>query len=323
MTASHSHGHTHTMEAAHLNARRLVAALVITLLFVGFEAAAGVWANSLALLSDAAHNLTDAIALVLSWHAIRLAARPASAARTYGYHRAGILIALFNSTTLVLMGLGILYEALRRLAAPPQVQEDVLIAASLAAFVVNIGTALLVRRGSESDLNMRSAFVHLASDAVSTLAAVLVGLAIKLTGLQILDPLVSLLIGALILWSAWKILRETVRILMQNTPADLPVAALVQDIQAVEGVKGVHDLHIWSVTQSLRILSAHILVEDMSISEGAGIQQSINELLVHAYQIGHTTLQLECVGCAPDQLYCDLSSQHQHSHVTRESSAAH
>lgn len=313
MTASHSHDHSHMAGAAHLNARRLVIALVITVLFVGVEAAAGVWANSLALLSDAAHNITDAIALVLSWYAIRLAVRPATPARTFGYHRAGILIALFNSATLVVMALGIFVEAARRLSAPAPVQEDILIAASLGAFVVNLGTALAVRRGSESDLNMRSAFVHLASDALSTLGAALVGVIIKFTGLEILDPLVSILIGALILWSAWKIIREAVDILMEGTPADLPVAEVVRDIQSIDGVKGVHDLHIWSVTRSLRALSAHILTDDMPISAGARLQQAINDLLFHTYQISHATLQLECVGCAPDLLYCDLSQQHDHT----------
>lgn len=323
MTTSHSHGHTHIRETGHLNSRRLLIALSVTLLFVGLEAAAGLWANSLALLSDAAHNLTDGITLILSWYAIRLAARPANSARTFGYHRAGILIALFNSTTLVLMALGIFVEAARRLAAPSPVQADILIAASIAAFVVNAGTALVVRRGSESDLNMRSAFVHLASDAVSTLGAALAGVAIKLTGIEMLDPLVSILIGALILWSAWTIIRETVAILMEGVPADLPIADVVRDIRAVEGVKGVHDLHIWSVTRSLRALSAHILTDDMPISAGARMQQAINELLFHSYRIGHATLQLECVGCAPDLLYCDLSSEQGRSPASAESSQAH
>jgi cobalt-zinc-cadmium efflux system protein len=295
--------------------RRLVLALAITGAFIGVEAVAGLIANSLALLTDAAHNLTDALALVLSWHALALASRPPSGRRTYGYHRAGILIALFNSTTLALMALGIFYEAYRRFVSPPTVNADLLIGVGIVAFVVNAGTALIVRRGSEGDLNMRSAFVHLAGDAISTLGAVLAGVAIKLTGWEWLDPLVSVLIGGLILWSGWKIIRETVTILMEGTPAGLDMRLLVRDLLSVEGVQGVHDVHAWSITGSLRAFSAHVLTKDMSISAGAGIQRQINALLREKYQIGHATLQLECQGCEPDLLYCDLVPADDHEHA--------
>ena len=174
--------HSHTAEAAHLTIKRLALALIITLAFVVIEALAGLYANSLALLTDAAHNLTDVIALGLSWYAVRLTIRPAHSGKTFGYHRAGILIALANSTTLVLIALGVFYEAYQRLSAPPQVEAGILIVVALVAFLVNTGTALLVKRGSEHDLNMRSAFVHLAGDAVATFGAILAGIGIALTG---------------------------------------------------------------------------------------------------------------------------------------------
>ena len=178
---THAHNHSHLTEAANLTIRRLAVALVITLAFVVLEALAGFYANSLSLLTDAAHNLTDVVALALSWYAIRLAARPANSGKTFGYHRAGILIALFNSTTLILITLGVFYEAYQRLVAPPQVEETVLIVVAMIAFIVNGGTAWLVKRGSKSDLNVRSAYVHLAGDAASTLGAVLAGIGIALT----------------------------------------------------------------------------------------------------------------------------------------------
>ncbi len=283
-------------------------ALFITLGFVFVEAAAGFIANSLALLTDAAHNLTDVIALALSWYAIRLTLRPAHAGRTFGYHRAGILIALFNSTTLVLIALGIFYEAYHRLLNPPPVEAGLMTVVAGIAFVVNVVTALLVKQGSDYDLNQRSAFIHLAGDALSTLGALIAGILIMLTGWTILDPLVSVLIGLLIVWNAWLIIRESVEILLEGTPRDIDVAALVTDIQHIDGVRGVHDLHVWSITQNMRALSAHVLVDDEPISVGVEIQRGINVVLQQQYNIAHATLQLECVGCEPDTLYCELNS---------------
>jgi cobalt-zinc-cadmium efflux system protein len=297
--------HRHTTQAA---TRRMALALVITLLFVVVEAGAGFVANSLALLTDAAHNLTDVIALALSWYAVRLTLRPANSGRTFGYHRAGILIALFNSTTLMLIALGIFYEAYQRLLNPPPVEGGLMTVVAALAFIVNLGTALLVKPGSDHDLNQRSAFIHLAGDALSTLGALVAGVLIMLTGWYALDPLVSALIGLLIVWNAWLIIRESVEILLEGTPRDIDVPAMVSDIRRIDGVRGVHDLHVWSITQNVRALSAHVLVDDEPISAGAGIQRRINAVLQQRYNITHATLQLECVGCEPDSLYCKLNS---------------
>jgi cobalt-zinc-cadmium efflux system protein len=263
---------------------------------------------SLALLTDAAHNLTDVIALALSWYAIRLTLRPANSGKTYGYHRAGILIALFNSTTLVLIALGIFYEAYQRLLHPPEVEGGLMTVVAALAFIVNLGTALLVKPGSADDLNQRSAFIHLAGDALSTLGALIAGVLIMLTGWTILDPLASVFIGLLIVWNAWLIIRESAEILLEGTPRDIDVEAMVNDITRMHGVRGVHDLHVWSITQNMRALSAHVLVDDEPISVGAGIQRQINAVLQQRYHITHATLQLECVGCEPDMLYCELNS---------------
>jgi cobalt-zinc-cadmium efflux system protein len=175
------------------------------------------------------------------------------------------------------------------------------------AFIVNLVTALLVRQGSDHDLNQRSAFIHLAGDALSTLGALVAGVLIMLTGWMILDPLVSVFIGLLIVWNAWLIIRESVEILLEGTPRDIDVNVMVTDIQHVPGVRGVHDLHVWSITQNMRALSAHVLVDDEPLSTGAEIQREINAVLQQRYNIAHATLQLECVGCEPDTLYCELS----------------
>jgi cobalt-zinc-cadmium efflux system protein len=305
--SSASHTHSHLQGVARQTASRLALALFITLAFVLVEAAAGYFANSLALLTDAAHNLTDVIALALSWYAVRLTLQPSNSQNTYGYHRAGILIALLNSTTLVIISLVIFYEAYQRFLSPPAVKAGIMIVVGLVAVIVNLVTALLVRQGSEHDLNLRSAFVHLMSDVASTIGAVVAGVIIYFTQADWLDPFVSVLIGVLILYNAWGIVGESVEILLEATPRDLDMDILVRDIQQVDGVLGVHDLHVWSLTQNLRTMSAHIVTEDVAISKGAVIQSRVNELVSNHYNIAHATLQLESADCEPDALYCDLN----------------
>jgi cobalt-zinc-cadmium efflux system protein len=309
-----THAHSHDVDLTKQTISRLALALGLTLVFVFFELAAGLAANSLALLTDAAHNFTDVIALGLSWYAVRLATQPSNARKTYGYHRAGILVALINATTLVVISLGIFYEAWQRFLSPPQVQSGILIGVGLVAFVVNLVTALLVKNGSEHDLNMRSAFLHLMGDVLSTIGAVMAGVIIYFSGANWLDSLVSVLIAVLILWNAWGILRETSDILLEATPRDVDMSAMLSDVLQVNGVLGVHDLHVWSITGSLRTMSAHILTADIPISNGAAIQAAINELVAQRYNIVHATLQLECSGCAPDVLYCDILANHDHAH---------
>ena len=286
--------------------RRLEIALIVTALFVLGEAAAGAYSNSLALLSDAAHNFTDALAIGLSLYALRLSQRPANNTKTYGYHRAGILAALVNAGTLIGIGALILYEALRRLFAPPAVRENVMIVVALVAFAMNVSIAIMLRRPGERDLNVRTAFVHMAGDALATMGVLVAGIAIAFTGVVVLDPLASVLIGAIIIWSSWSILRETVDILLEGTPRGIDMDAMLRDIMKIDGVRGVHDLHAWSITSNLRALSAHVLTGNVSISEGAVIQSEINQMLLRNYDIAHTALQLECEGCNPDALYCEL-----------------
>lgn len=293
-------------EGVQLTGTRLALALALTVGFVIIEAIAGLLANSLALLTDAAHNLTDVIALGLTWYAVRLTIQPSNSHKTYGYHRAGILVALVNSTTLVLIALGVFYEAYRRLLSPPAVESRVLIIVGLAAVAVNLVTALLVRRGSASDLNLRSVFLHLMGDVASTVGAVVAGVIIYFTKANWLDPLASLLIGFVIVYSAWGILQETIEILLESTPRDIDLQAMVGQLMQVKGVLGVHDLHVWSLTRDLRTMSAHILTDDIPISQGAEIQRRVNEIVAQRYHVAHATLQLECVGCEPDALYCDL-----------------
>ena len=310
----HNHAHSHLGNLARQTTSRLALSLSLTAIFVVLEAAAGLFANSLALLTDAAHNFTDVVALGLSWYAVSLTTRPSNSQKTYGYHRAGILVALVNSTTLVLISLGVFYEAYQRFKSPPEIKAGVLVVVGIIAVAVNLVTALLVRRGSEHDLNLRSVFLHLMGDVFSTVGAVIAGVFIYFTHANWLDPFVSVLIGFLILYNAWGILRETVGILLESTPRDVDMLAMVADIKQVRGVLGVHDLHVWSLAQNLRTMSAHILTDDLPISEGTDIQRQINEVVFHRYNIAHATLQLECVDCEPDSLYCEINET-EHHHI--------
>lgn len=299
-----NHNHTQTFASNHNS--RLALSLVITALFVLVEVAGGLLGNSLALLTDAVHNVTDVIALGLSWYAVQLATRSSNSRKTYGYHRAGILVALVNSTTLVVLTIGIFYEAYRRFNSTPHVNSEILVGVGVIAFFVNLGTALLIRKGSQDDLNLRATFLHLMGDVLTTVGAIGAGILIYFTHANWLDPLVSVLIGGLIIWNAWGILRETVDILLESSPRDVNMNAMVREILQVKGVLGVHDLHVWSITRGMRSMSAHILTEDLAISQGAAIQNQINRLLLNHYNIAHATLQLECINCDPSLLYCEM-----------------
>ena len=305
-----SHFETHSPAgAARGIQRRLSLALCLTAGFVVLEVVAGLRANSLALLTDAGHNLTDVAALALSWFALRLQARPANQNRTYGYHRVGILVALVNSAGLVLMSLWVLYEAYRRILQPSSVQAGTLVVVGTGALVINLGTALLIRRHGETDLNLRSAFLHLMGDVISTAAAVAAGIGIYLTGASWLDPVAGAIIALLILVNAWGVLHEAVSILLEGTPRDVDMQALVRDISAVRGVLGVHDLHVWSVSKDLRSMSAHILTKDAAMASGDTIRGGITAVLAAKYNIRHATLQLECPVCDSDDLFCELEPE--------------
>ncbi len=285
-------------------------ALGLTVAFVLLEVGAGFAANSLALLTDAAHNFSDALALGLSWWALRLSLRPANDNRTYGYHRAGILAALVNGATLLGLSVLIAFEAVQRLSSPPHVQEQLMLVVGAIGFAINAGIALSLFRASRHDLNIRSAFLHMAGDALSIVGVILAAVGIVVLGWQWLDPVASLLIAAMIVWSTFGILRETVDILLESAPRDVDMSAMVEDMRSVWGVRGVHDLHVWSIAANLRMLSAHVLTDNMTIAEGARVQRELNERLLSHYGIGHTALQLECVGCDPDVLYCELTPAH-------------
>jgi cobalt-zinc-cadmium efflux system protein len=297
---SHDHG-------ASLTGRRLLLSVFITVAFVIGEAAAGYFSNSLALLSDAGHNFADALALTLSWYGLWIARRPSSAKRTFGYHRVGILTALVNAVALVIIALLIFWEAISRLRRPEPVQSKPMIAVALLAILLNSVISLWLRKAAKHDLNVRSAYMHMLGDAISAAGVVVAGVVIAFTGASIADPLVSILIGLLILWSSWGILKESVNVLLEGIPKGMDMETLEQKISGVHGVLEVHDLHVWTVGSGMICCSCHITVEEQSVRSGENVLRAVAKELEHDFGIAHTTIQVEAEGCEPNDMYCIMN----------------
>jgi cobalt-zinc-cadmium efflux system protein len=268
------------------------------------EAVAGIKAGSLALLSDAGHNFTDALALLLAWFGCYLQSKPADEVKTYGYHRAGVLAAFVNALTLVALSAWIFWESWHRLRHPEPVQENIMIAVAALGLAVNAGIMWLLGPASRSDINVRSAFVHMMGDALGSVAIIIGAIVIRITGWQLVDPVLSILIGALIVWTAWDIIKESLNILLEGLPRGLRLASMVDSMRSVEGVLDVHDLHIWSLGSHTHALSCHILIADVPVSESNIILGRINHVLCDRFHIRHTTVQFEHVGCALSENGC-------------------
>jgi cobalt-zinc-cadmium efflux system protein len=289
--------HFHTSRSAsERTSKVLQASLAVTVAYIVLLVVAGVRAHSLALLSEAGHNITDLLALLLSLVAVYLHSRPPSATKTYGWHRAGVLAALANAGSLVVVSFLIFYEAFRRLQHPEEVRAGLMIWVAAAGVVMNGVIAFLLYR-TDNDINMRSAFLHEVGDTVSTAAVIAGGWAILATGRYWIDSALSFGIGALILWSGFDIVRETLNILLEGTPRGIKLQLVETAIRAVDGVNDVHDLHVWSIGSESRALSCHISIADIPPSISERILRDVKDRLHAQFRIDHTTIQFEHVIC--------------------------
>jgi cobalt-zinc-cadmium efflux system protein len=270
--------------------------LVATLAYVVVTFVAGLRAHSLALLSEAGHNASDFLALLLSFAAVYFQTRPATHAKTFGYQRAGVLAAFINAASLIVISIWIGIEAVHRLSAPVAVQPRLMMIVAAAGVVMN-GVIATLLWGVARDINMRSAFLHMAGDTLSTAAVIAGGAGILFTGQYWIDPVLSLLIAALILWSSIGIVRETLNILLEGTPRDCSLPEIRSGMEAVEGVINVHDLHVWSLGSQSRALACHVCIADIPPSESACILVNLNHVLKEHFQIAHTTIQFEHTVC--------------------------
>jgi cobalt-zinc-cadmium efflux system protein len=295
--------------------------LGVTALFVIAELVLGAKARSLALMSDAGHNASDALALGLAAYAIAVAKKPASQVKTFGYHRVAILTALANASALVVIAVGILAEAIYTFSHPHQVQGGLMAGVAVVAVIMNTVIAVALSGGSKQSLNVRAAYVHMAGDALSSAAVVVAGLVVKATGWTLADPLVSVLIALFILRSSWDIIGDATNVLMEGTPKDLNVDEVVAAMRSVECVHDVHDLHVWTVGDGIRFLSCHVVLPEGSTLEGSCKTISeLNAMLLHDYRIGHATIQTEVQGidCDHDHRdapYCKVETYEAHDHT--------
>jgi cobalt-zinc-cadmium efflux system protein len=309
----HSHSHDHRATTGSL----LRWSLAATVVFVAVEVWAGISAHSLALLSDAGHNFTDALALLLAWFGFYLESKPADERNTYGYHRAGVLSAFVNALTLVALSLFIFYESVLRLRHPAAVHENIMMLVAGLGLLLNGGIMLALRPASRQDINVRSAFVHMLGDAVGSIAIIGAAVGIHYTGWNRLDPLLSMAIALLIVWTAWDIIRESLNILLEGLPRGLRLLDVTSAVKGIEGVLDVHDLHIWSLGSRTRALSCHVLIEDVPPSASDAVLRRVNGMLAERFQIFHTTVQFEHACCAISENGCAIpvsGGVHEHEH---------
>ena len=287
----HHHHNTHDKE------KRFVLALALTGLIFLAELAGGWWTHSLALLSDAAHVFMDSFALGLSYLALRAARLPADDKHTYGFHRMQVLAALANGATLLLVAVEILREAWNRFQEPVPVLAGPMLVIAVIGLVVNLVVALTLSQHDHDDLNTRSAFLHVVGDALASLGVIAVGVVLLFVEWNWLDPLVSVLIGLLILVSSGRVLKESVHILVEGMPAGMSASAIAEAMQQVPGVSQVHDLHVWTIAPGFVALSAHVTLADQLLSETAEVMAGLKEVLEQEFGIRHTTIQFECDDC--------------------------
>jgi cobalt-zinc-cadmium efflux system protein len=288
--------------------------VIATIAYVGVCVVAGIRAHSLALLSEAGHNVTDVLALLLSWVAIFMQTRPPNATKTFGYHRAGVLAAFVNALSLVVIAFYIFYEAVVRFYHPVEVRPRLMIWVAMAGVVMNGVISWFLFRAAR-DVNVRSVFIHQLGDTLSTAAVIVGGWAILWTGRAWIDPLLSIGIGALILWSSLGIIRETLNILLEGAPSGMSTEKIVNVISALEGVISVHDVHVWSLGSETHALSCHIEIADIPPSESDAILRRVNELLAAKFHIFHTTIQFENAICEiAHGCVIPVHDRHDHQH---------
>jgi cobalt-zinc-cadmium efflux system protein len=285
--------------------RRLKITLTIVLVIMVAEVTGGILSNSLALLSDAGHMLVDALALGLGLFAMRVARRPATATKTFGYHRVEILAALANGTILILVSAYIFYEAYQRFLEPPVVKTPLMLTIAIVGLFANLGGLLLLNKARQRSLNIKAAFWHIVGDTISSAGVIIAGVVILLTKWYTADAVAAVVTGVIILWGAVRIVGESADALLEAVPKHIETSQVVDFIKNIHGVNEVHDIHIWTITSNIYALSAHLVIDDQMVSKSVDIVRVVRQELAKHYNISHTTLQLECRSCASG-IVCEI-----------------
>ncbi len=295
---------THETRDTHETQHRFILALGLTALIFVAELIGGFWTGSLALLSDSAHVFLDVFALGLSYIALRLAALPANDRHTYGYHRFQVLAALINGATLLFIAFEIFREAWSRFQNPSEVLAGPMLIIAVIGLIVNLIVALTLHDHDHDDLNVRSAFLHVLGDALASVGVIVAGVVILYTGWMWIDPLISVLIGLIILLGSGRVLRQAVHILAEGVPEGLTAQEIATHMGRISGVRDVHDLHVWTISPGYVALSAHVVLNDQSLSETDAIMQTLKNNLHKQFKIKHTTIQFECHSCGQGMVIC-------------------
>ena len=283
----------------------LKTALVIVLVVMIAEVIGGILSNSLALISDAGHMFTDALALGLGLFAINMAKKPATEKKTFGYYRAEIMAALANGTILILIAVYIFYEAYQRFFETSPVNATTMLLIGGIGLIANLAGIFLLRKESHKSLNIKAAFWHIIGDTLSSIGVMIAGVIILATGWYVVDPIIAVIIGCVILWGAIRIVKEATDILLESVPKHIQVEKVILTVKDIPGVQDLHDVHIWTITSGVYAISAHLRIEDQTVSQSTEIVSAVNRLLTKDFSISHTTLQLECKSC-PTGLACNL-----------------
>ncbi|HEY2930943.1 MAG TPA: cation diffusion facilitator family transporter [Acidobacteriota bacterium] len=306
----HTHSHAgrsdshQSTSSARSSQQVLVWALIITLVFMIAEAVGAYLSNSLALLADAGHMLSDVAALGLSLFAVRFSQRPATPARTYGYFRGEILAALLNGATLIVISLWIIYEAYQRALFPPKVKSGLMIIVAAVGLLANMVCVWVLRSSQSDNLNVRAAFLHVAGDVLGSIGALTAGLIMWKFQWYLADPIFSVLVSLLILYSSWHLVKEAVEVLLEGTPSHINITAMRQELATVQGVQSIHDLHVWTLTSGVHMMSCHAVID--KDENPTRVLKDLSRLTQDKFRISHTTIQVE----EPDMVRCDVGSCH-------------
>jgi len=293
--------HGHIQSAGSRNKKSLTIVFGLTLFYLIVEIVGGLWTGSLALLADAGHMLTDVAGVGLALLAIRFAEKPASPERTFGFYRVEILAALTNAVVLILISLYILYEAYERFRNPPEVQSATMIGVAVVGLIVNLIGVYILRSGSGESLNMKGAYFEVLSDMLTSIGVIIAGIIMLTTGWYYADPLISAGIGLFILPRTWALLKDAVGVLIEGTPADVEIDKLRETLEKIEGVAGIHDLHVWSLTSGVNAMSVHAVLKNDD--EHDEVMQRVHALCTKEFKIAHVTVQTECAGFADHETH--------------------
>ncbi len=279
--------------------KRLILSIALTFFVLILEAAGGVISGSLALLSDAGHMFGDVFSLTLSFFALKIASQPVTSTRTYGYHRMEIFASFINGVLLVVMAATIFYEAILRFKEPGAVDTTVLVTVAVVGLATNLGVIFFLKDAAvhSHDLNIKSAFLHVIGDTLASVGVILGGIAMMFTGWYFLDPLIAAAIAVLLLWGGWRVLAESVHILLEGVPKGISLSEVERELTAIPAIQNVHELHVWSICSNIYALSTHALVKDQKVNQVEAILSEARDLLKNKFNITHSTIQFESSPC--------------------------